>query len=68
VYEEDHVATRVAEPMKEVAVTPNDEILEDHDMIESQEPPRMAISHKRKPLERENLFKMQRSEVPQKEP
>jgi hypothetical protein len=34
--------------MKKVTVTPDDEIPEDHDMIESQEPPRMTISHKRK--------------------
>jgi hypothetical protein len=33
----------------EVIVTPDDEIPEDHDMIESQEPPQMTISHKRKP-------------------
>jgi hypothetical protein len=49
VYEEEPVAPRVAEPLKEVTVTLDDEILEDHDMIESQEPPRMMISHKRKP-------------------
>jgi hypothetical protein len=35
--------------MKEVTVTHDDEILEDHDMIESKEPPQMTISHKRKP-------------------
>jgi hypothetical protein len=35
--------------MKEVVVTPDDEIPKDHDMIESLEPPRMTISHKRKP-------------------
>jgi hypothetical protein len=35
--------------VKEVTVSLDDEILEDHDLIESQEPPRMAISHKRKP-------------------
>jgi hypothetical protein len=35
--------------MKEVIVNPDDEIPKDHDMIESQEPPRMTISHKRKP-------------------
>jgi hypothetical protein len=35
--------------VKEVTVTPDDEIPEDHDMIESQEPPCMTISHKRKP-------------------
>jgi hypothetical protein len=39
VYEEKHVAPRVAEPMKEVTVTHDDEIPEDHDMIESQEAP-----------------------------
>jgi hypothetical protein len=49
VYEEEPVAPRVAEPMKEVTVTSDDEIPEDHDMIESQEPPHMTISHKRKP-------------------
>jgi hypothetical protein len=49
VYEEEHVAPRVAEPVKEVIVTLDDEIPKDHDMIESQEPPRMRISHKRKP-------------------
>jgi hypothetical protein len=48
VYEEEPVAPRVAEPMKEVVVTGDDEIPEDHDMIESQEPPRMTISCKRK--------------------
>jgi hypothetical protein len=35
--------------VKEVIVTLDDEIPEDHDMIESQEPPQMRISHKRKP-------------------
>jgi hypothetical protein len=39
VYEEYHVAPRVAEPVREVTVTPDDEIQEHHDMIESQEPP-----------------------------
>jgi hypothetical protein len=34
--------------MKEVTVTPDDEIPEDHDMIESQETPQMTFSHKRK--------------------
>jgi hypothetical protein len=47
VYEEEPVAPRVAEPVKEVTVTHDDEIPEDHDMIESQEPPQMTISHKR---------------------
>jgi hypothetical protein len=49
VYEEP-VPPRVAEPVKEVTVTPDDEILEDNDMIESQEPPRMTISHKKASL------------------
>jgi hypothetical protein len=38
VYEEELVAPRVAEPVREVIVSPDDEIHEDHDMIESQEP------------------------------
>ena len=49
VYEEEPVAPRVAEPVKEVTITLDDEIPKDHDMIESQEPPQMTISHKRKP-------------------
>jgi hypothetical protein len=35
--------------VREVITSPNEEILEDHDIIESQEPPQMMISHKRKP-------------------
>jgi hypothetical protein len=35
--------------VKEVTVTLDDEIPKDHDMIKSQEPPQMTISHKRKP-------------------
>jgi hypothetical protein len=38
VYEEELVAPRVVEPVKEVTIIPNDEIPEEHDMIESQEP------------------------------
>jgi hypothetical protein len=49
VYEEEPVAPRVAEPVKEVTVTHDDEIREDCDVIKSQEPPQMTISHKRKP-------------------
>jgi hypothetical protein len=49
VYEEEPVAPRVAEPVREVITSPDEEILEDHDIIESQEPPQMMISHKRKP-------------------
>jgi hypothetical protein len=35
--------------MREVTVSPDEEIPKDHDMIESQEPPQMTISHKRTP-------------------
>jgi hypothetical protein len=48
-YEEEPVSPRVVEPVREVIVSSDEEILEDHDMIESQEPPQMTISHKRKP-------------------
>jgi hypothetical protein len=43
------VAPRVAEPVREVITSPDEEILEDHGIIESQEPPYMVISHKRNP-------------------
>jgi hypothetical protein len=33
--------------VREAIASPNEEILEDHDIIESQEPPQMSISHKR---------------------
>ena len=36
VYEEKPVAPRVAEPVREVITSPDEEILEDHDIIESQ--------------------------------
>jgi hypothetical protein len=59
VYEEEHVVPRVAEsvrkvprvaePVREVIASPDEEILEDHDIVEFQEPPQMTISHKRKP-------------------
>jgi hypothetical protein len=35
--------------VRQVTDTPDDEIPKDHDMTESQEPPQMTISHKRKP-------------------
>jgi hypothetical protein len=38
VYEEESVAPRVVEPVREVTTSPDDEIQEDHYMIESQEP------------------------------
>jgi hypothetical protein len=43
------VAPRIIEPMREVITSHDEDILEDHDIIESQEPPQMTISHKRKP-------------------
>jgi hypothetical protein len=49
VYEEEPIAPRVAELVREVTTSSDDEIPEDHDMIESQEPPQLTISHKRKP-------------------
>jgi hypothetical protein len=49
VYEEEPVAPKVAEPAREVIASPDEEILEDHDIVEFQEPPQMTISHKRKP-------------------
>jgi hypothetical protein len=59
VYEEEPVAPRVAEPrreaprvaepVREVIASPDEEILEDHDIVEFHEPPQMTISHKRKP-------------------
>ena len=46
---EEVVAPRAAEPMKEVTHSLDDEILEEHDMLEPQEPPHVNISHKRNP-------------------
>jgi hypothetical protein len=40
---------RVAEPVREVITSPDEELLEDHDIVEVQEPPQMTILHKRKP-------------------
>jgi hypothetical protein len=57
VYEEEPVipntatreVPRAAEPMREVVTSPDEELLEDHDIVEVQEPPQMMILHKRKP-------------------
>jgi transposase InsO family protein len=49
VYEEEPIAPRAAEPVREIITSPDEEILEDHDITKSQEPPQMTISHKRKP-------------------
>jgi hypothetical protein len=35
--------------VREVTITPDDEIPKDHDMTKSQEPPQMKIWHKRNP-------------------
>jgi hypothetical protein len=39
VYEEEPVAPRVAEPVREFIASLDEEIIEDHDILESQEPP-----------------------------
>jgi hypothetical protein len=57
VYEEEPVipntamreVPRATEPVREVITSPNEELLEDHDIVEVQEPPQMTILHKRKP-------------------
>jgi hypothetical protein len=59
VYEEEPVIPRVAksvrevpratEPVREVVTSPDEEIIEDHDVVEFQEPPQMMILHKRNP-------------------
>jgi hypothetical protein len=59
VYEEESIIPRIAEsvrevprdaePMREDVVSPDEEILEDHDMVEFQELPQMMILHKIKP-------------------
>jgi hypothetical protein len=57
VYEEEPVipdtamreVPRAVEPVREVVTSPDEEILEYHDISEVQEPPQMTILHKRKP-------------------
>jgi hypothetical protein len=59
VYEEEIVIHRIAEsvrevpratePVREVVTSPDEEILEDHDIVEFQEPPQMTIFHKINP-------------------
>jgi hypothetical protein len=68
VYKEEPVAPRVAEPVREVTASFDDEIQEDHDMIESQEPPQMTISHKRKPTCARELIQEVEKYGAQKEP
>jgi hypothetical protein len=40
---------RTAKPVREDVVSSDEEILEDHDMVEFQEPPQMTILHKTNP-------------------
>jgi hypothetical protein len=40
---------RAVEPVREVVTSPDEEILEDHDVEEFQEPPQMTLLHKRNP-------------------
>jgi hypothetical protein len=41
---------RAAEPVRKVVTSPDEEILEDHDIVEVQEPPQMKTLHKRNPV------------------
>jgi hypothetical protein len=64
VYEEEPViprtvmkeVPRAAEPVREVITFPDKEILEDHDILEFQEPPQMTILHKIKTAWARNLI------------
>jgi hypothetical protein len=47
VYEEEPMAPRVAKLVRKFITSPDEEIIEYHDIIESQEPPQMTISHER---------------------
>jgi hypothetical protein len=38
-----------AEPVREVVTSPDEELLEDHDIVEVKEPPQMTVLHKRNP-------------------
>jgi hypothetical protein len=57
---------RAAEPVKEVVTSPDEELLEDHDIVEVQEPPQMTILHKRKPAWARDLIQYgEKYDVPQ---
>ena len=63
---EEVVAPIDVETMKEVSPSPDDEILEEHDMLEPQEPPHMNISHKRNPTwDRDIIQKVERYGAPE---
>jgi hypothetical protein len=68
VYEEEPVAPRVAKLVREVITSPDEEIPEDRDIIESQEPPQMTISHKRKSAWARELIQDGEKYGPLKEP
>jgi hypothetical protein len=40
---------KAAKPVREVVTSLDEELLEDHDIVEVEEPPQMTILHKRKP-------------------
>jgi hypothetical protein len=74
VYEEEPIIPSTAmrevpkatKPVREVVTSPNEEILEDHDIVEVQEPPQMMILHKRKPSwDREIIQYGEKYDVPQ---
>ena len=48
-HEEEVVATSTAKLMKEITPSHDDEIPKERDMLDTQEPPQMNISHKRNP-------------------
>jgi hypothetical protein len=55
-----------AELEREVITSPNEELLEDHDIVEVQEPPQVTILHKRKPTwDREIIQDGEKYGVPQ---
>jgi hypothetical protein len=75
VYEEEPVIPNIAmrgvpravEPVREVVTSPDEELLEDHDIVEVKEPPYMAIIHKRNPTwARELIQDGEKYGVPQK--
>jgi hypothetical protein len=57
---------RVAEPVREVIASPDEETLEDHDITEVQEPPQRTFSHKINPAwERELIQDGEKYGVPE---
>jgi hypothetical protein len=74
VYEEEPVipnsamreVPRAVEPVREVVTSPDEELLEDHDIVEVKEPPQMKILHKIKPVwARELIQDGEKYSVPQ---